>query len=57
MKFQGYLSFLAAWLWNALHIYETLKKRASIQSIRQISDKDVFDLMGDYRYKIFIEKQ
>ncbi len=57
MNFQGYLSFLAAWLWNALHIYETLKKRASIQSMRQISDKGIFDLMGDYKYKIFIEKQ
>ena len=57
MNFQGYLSFLAAWLWNVLHIYETLKKRASIQSIRQISDKNIFDLMEDYRYKIFIEKQ
>ncbi len=55
MKFGCFLSFLAAWLWNIFHIYKTLKKRAEVQSIRQISDKEIIDLMGDYKFKIFVK--
>lgn len=53
MKFQCFVSFLTAWLWNIFHIYETFKKRVKVQAIRQISDKDIISLMGDYKFKIF----
>jgi len=54
MKFRCFISFLLAWLWNVVNIYKTFKKRSLIQSLRQISDEEIFDLMGDYRLKIFM---
>jgi hypothetical protein len=44
---------LAAWGWNVLHILDTLRRRTYIQRIKIIPDKEIFELMGIYKYKSF----
>ena len=54
MKIRCFISFSTAWLWNIFHIFATLRKRTKVQSIRRIPDKEILNLMGDYRFKVFM---
>ncbi|MDP2924040.1 MAG: glycosyltransferase family 2 protein [Candidatus Omnitrophota bacterium] len=42
---------VAAWAWNLSHILDTLKRRREIQYIKTITDKEIFELMGNYKYE------
>lgn len=52
-KLSLFIYSLGAWIWNLFHILDTLKKRKYTQKIKILSDKEIFDLMGSYKYKSF----
>ena len=54
MRLSCFISFLLAWLWNIANLPKTLKKRNAVQTARKISDEEIFNLMGDYKLKIFM---
>ena len=53
MTFRCFISFFLAWAWNLLHIYKTLKKRTKVQLVRKIPDKEIINLMGEFKLQIF----
>lgn len=52
-KLSLFIYSTAAWVWNLLHILDTLKKRKYIQKIRILPDNKIIKLMGSYKYKSF----
>lgn len=48
-----FICALAAWGWNLLYILDTLRERASIQKIKIVPDREVFELLGSYKYESF----
>jgi hypothetical protein len=50
-KLSLFIRALAAWGWNLLHILDTLRKRIYIQRTKIINDREIFKLMGKYKYE------
>jgi len=48
--FSLFVAVLAAWAWNLLYIVDTLKKRRQTQKIKIVTDREIREVLGIYKY-------